>query len=467
MTIDSTAGKAAPLRGLCAGAVHLPGDPGYDEARTPWNVAVDQRPAAVAYPASADEVSDIVRAAADARLRVAPQGTGHNAGPLGSLADAVLLRTSAMTGIEIDAERRVARVQAGVLWQDVVEQAAAHGLAALHGSSPDVGVVGYSLGGGIGWYARELGMATNSVLAVELVLGDGTQVRADADTNPDLFWAVRGGGGSFGIVTAMEFRLYDIATAYAGMLMWDQDHAERVLRTWAAWTADAPDCVTTAFRMLNLPPMPELPEFLRGRQVVVIDGAVLADDARAEEVLADLRALEPELDTFARVPAASLVRLHMDPEGPTPGVSASTMLADLPDPAIESFLALTGRGSGSTLLSAELRQLGGALARPAEGAGALPMLDAKFVLFGVAIAVTPELGAQGHADAVALVDALSSYSAGRDYLNFTEVPVDVRRSFPAETWQRLKAVRSAVDPHGLLLANHPVPRLYENGLPTP
>jgi FAD/FMN-containing dehydrogenase len=468
MTIETsaTAGTTSPLplraeslRGLCGGAVQLPGDPGYDEARMPWNVAFDQRPAAVAYPANADEVGEVVRAAAAAGLRVAPQGTGHNAGPLGDLSDAMLLRTSAMTGVEVDAERRVARVGAGVLWLDVVEAAAEHGLAALHGSSPDVGVVGYSLGGGVGWYARQLGMSTNSVVGVDLVLGDGSRLRADADTNPDVFWAVRGGGGSFGIVTSMELRLFDISTAYAGMLLWDQANAERVLRTWAEWAVDAPDCVTTSFRMLNLPPMPELPEFLRGRQLVVIDGAVLADDDRAREILADLRALQPEMDTFARVPASSLVRLHMDPEGPTPGVSASTLLAGLPEPAVESFLALTGPGSGSSLLAAELRQLGGALGRPAEGAGALPMLDGRFILFGVAIAATPELGARGHADARALVDALAPYSSGRDYLNFAETQVDVSASYSAETWLRLKGVRSAVDPSGVLKANHEVPRL--------
>src|SRR4051812_45173338 len=201
-------GKAFLLRGLCAGAVHLPGDPGYDEARMPWNVAVDQRPAAVAYPACADEVSDIVRSAVASGLRVAPRGTGHNAGPLGPLDDTVLLRTSAMTDVEIDAERLVARIGAGALWADVVEAAAPYGLAALHGSSPDVGVVGYSLGGGIGWYARQLGMATNSILGVDLVLGDGTRIHADADTNPDVFWAVRGGGGNFGIVTELEMRLF-------------------------------------------------------------------------------------------------------------------------------------------------------------------------------------------------------------------------------------------------------------------
>ena len=459
-------GRAHLLRGLCAGAVHLPGDAAYDEARMPWNVAVEQRPAAVAYPGCADEVSDIVRAAAASGLKVAPQGTGHNAGPLGNLDDVVLLRTSGMTGVTIDPERKVARAEAGALWLDVVEAAAPYGLAALHGSSPDVGVVGYTLGGGIGWYARALGMSANHVVGLELVLGDGTQIRADADTNPDVFWAARGGGGNFGIVTTIELQLFDIATAYAGMMLWDQEHAEKVLRTWAAWTETAPDCVSTSFRMMNLPPMPELPPFLRGRQLVVIDGAVLADDEQAAAVIADLRALEPEMDTFARVPAASLVRLHMDPEGPTPAVSASTILADLPDAAIETFLALTGRGSGSTLLAAELRQLGGALARPAEGAGVLPMLEGKFVLFGVAIAATPEMAAQGHADATALVDGLTAYASGRDYLNFAEQRVDVRASFSAEDWQRLKGVRSAVDASGLLVANHRIPRFYENGLPT-
>jgi FAD/FMN-containing dehydrogenase len=468
MTIEFAAatGRAHSFQRRTTVRVELPGDPGYDAARMPWNVAVDQRPAAVAFPVDADEVSDVVRAATAHGLRVAPQGTGHNAGPLGPLEDTVLLRTSGMTGVHVDPERRVVRVAAGVLWQDVVEAAAAHGLAALHGSSPDVGVVGYSLGGGIGWYARQLGLATNSVTAVELVLGDGTQVRADEDHHPDLFWAVRGGGGSFGIVTAMELRLFEIETAYAGMMLWDQEHAEKVLRAWAAWTVDAPDCVTTSFRMLNLPPLPELPAFLRGRRLVVVDGAVLAEDGRAAEILAALRALEPETDTFSRVPAAGLVRLHMDPEGPTPAVSACAILADLPDAAIETFLALTGQASGSTLLSAELRQLGGALARPAEGAGALAKIDGAFVMFAVAIAATPELAEQGRADGTTLVDAMTSYASDRDYLNFAESRVDVRRSFSEQDWTRLKGIRSAVDPGGVVRANHPVPRLYENGLPT-
>jgi len=179
-----------------------------------------------------------------------------------------------------------------------------------------VGVVGYSLGGGMGWYARKLGLATNRITAVELVVADGSQIRVDRDTHPELFWALRGGGGNFGVVTALEFDLFPIETAYAGMLVWDQKDAEKVLRHWAEWSVGAPDEVTTSFRMMNLPPLPELPEPFRGRQLVVIDGAVLDSDDRAESILASLRELGPEMDTFARVPAASLVRIHMDPEGP-------------------------------------------------------------------------------------------------------------------------------------------------------
>jgi FAD/FMN-containing dehydrogenase len=453
---SSAAPGASSLRGLCGGAVHLPGDPGYDSARMPWNVAVDQRPAAVAYPASAEEVAEVVRAAAAADLRVAAQGTGHNPGPLGSLADVVLVRTSAMTSVTVDPEARTARVGAGVLWLDVVEAVAPHGLMALHGSSPDVGVAGYSLGGGIGWYARELGLQTNSLTAVELVTPDGTILRADADTEPDLFWALRGGGGNFGVVTALEFRLYPIETAYAGWLVWDSSRARDVITRWATWAVDAPDAVTTSIRILNIPPIEEMPEPFRGRSIVVVDGAVLGTDEEAAAILAPLRELGPEMDTFERAPAASLVRLHMDPEGPTPAVSGSLVLGSLPEDAIDAMLAVAGPGSGSTLLLSELRQLGGALGRPHEGAGALPMLEGQFAYFGAAIAATPEMGAAGHADAMRVVAALQPWANGRQYLNFAENPTDASTGYAPEVYARLQSLRATYDPDRLMVANHQV-----------
>jgi FAD/FMN-containing dehydrogenase len=465
---DTARPEAEALRGLCGGQVHLPGDAGYDAARLPWNVAVDQRPAAVALPRTAAEVGTIVRMAAECGLRVAPQSTGHNAGPLAAqgLDDVVVVRTSAMNLAIADPARGIVRVEGGALWEPAVDAAAVHGRAVLHGSSPDVGIAGYSLGGGIGWYARKLGLATNSLTAVEVVIGDGTLVRASASENPELFWALRGGGGSFGVVTALEFRMYPIETAYAGMLLWDLADLEPVLREWSAWAPGAPDEITTSFRAMRLPEMPDLPEFLRGRAVVIIDGAVLGSDERGQELLGGLRALRPELDTFGRVPAKSLVRLHMDPEGGAPFVSDSAMLGSFPDAAVDAFVGAVGPDARTSLLLAELRQLGGALGRPHTGGGVLSHLRGDFVTFAGAIAATPEMGAQGHDDAVAFTQALAPFANGGQYLNFAENPVDAKAAYAEDVWTQLKGIRSAVDPHGLFAANHPVARLWENGAPT-
>ena len=451
---------AASLRRACPATVHVPGDPAYDGLRMPWNVAVDQRPAAVAVPGDAEEVAEVVRAAASLGLRIAPQGTGHAASTLvqHGLDDVVLVRTSELTEVTIDPGARTARVGAGVLWQDVVEAAAAYGLAALHGSSPDVGVTGYTLGGGIGWYCRSLGLASESVTAVELVTADGRLVRATEAEEPDLLWALRGGGGSFGVVTALEFRLHPIADAYAGMLLWDIEHAEPVLRRWVQWCADAPDEATTSYRVLRFPPLPELPDFLRGRDVVVVDGAVIGDDEFGAAQVAGLRELEPEVDTFARVPAASLGRLHMDPEGPTPSVGGSTLLRALGDAAITDFLRVAGPDAESTLLVSELRQLGGALSRRGPGSGALGALDGEFLAFFVGIAPTAQVAAVGEADTDRALAALAPHGAGGTFLNLAERPVDPSASFEPDAWVRLRAVRTRVDPDCVLVANHDVPR---------
>ena len=464
----TTADEAAlALRGLCGGAVHLPGDPSYDMARAPWNVQVEHYPAAVAYPAFPDEVAAVVRAAAAAGLHVAPQGTGHGAAPLeGMLSDAVLLRTSAMTELSVDLRRRSARVGAGVLWGDLAEAAGRHGLAALHPSSPDVGVVGYSLGGGIGWYAREWGLQCNAVTAVEIVLADGTFVRATADQDAELFWALRGGGVPLGVVTALEFDLFALETAVAGFLAWDGTAVERVLPAWVAWTESAPDTITTAFRLLQVPALPELPAQVRGRRLVVVDGAVLGDDAAAAAALAPLRALHPELDTVGRVPAAALVRLHLDPEGPTPAYVSSSLLTGLPDDAVEAVIDAVGPHSGSRLTVAELRQLGGALSRSEPGSGALAQLDGAFLALGVAMSELP--GGDGAGDGMRgpedlraepgrLLTRLQPWATGQQYLPMLDERTDTRKAFAPHVHRRLSTLRRAVDPQGLFLAQHRVP----------
>lgn len=474
MTISTTSTDqyaAAALRefpGLDDIAIAFPDDPGYDEARTAWNLAVDQRPAAVALPTSACEVLRIVRAARSLGLRVAPQSTGHNAGPLAAepLDDVIILRTGALDEISVDPESKTVRVGGGVVWLPAVQAAAQHGLSVLHGSAVDVGVVGYTLGGGMGWYARSLGLAANSLLAVEIVTGAGEFIRVDADHHAEVFWALRGGGGNFGVVTAMEFRAYDFSTAYAGLMMWDISEARRVLDVWRRWAPAAPDEVTTSFRIMRIPPIPEVPEFLRGRSIVVIDGAVLADDEPAAAIIEPLRALAPELDTFGRVPSEVLAHLHMDPEEPAPGHVTSTMLRCLDDAGAAVLLDAVGPGVETPLMIVELRQLGGAVSRPHEGGGVLSHLAGEFALVCGGMAPSPEFAGVLAAAGAQVVAAMAPWRNGRSYLNFVEDPTDVRAGYPDDAWLRLVAVRSAADPDGVLVANHRIPRLYEHGEPT-
>jgi hypothetical protein len=434
----------------------FPGDPGWDEARQAWNLAVDQRPWAVALPETAEDVVELVRFARERSLRLAPQGTGHNAEPLGPLTDTILVKTHRLDGVEVDAEARIARAEAGVIWIDVVEAAAEHGLAALHGSSPDVGVVGYSLGGGMGWYARSLGLATNSVTAIELVTADGELIRADADRHAELFWALRGGGGNFGIVTALEFRLYPITEAYAGVLFFPLERAAEVLHAWRRWVEDVPDEVTSVGRLLRLPPIPDVPEPLRGRNFVVVEAAYTGDPDTGAALIQPLRDLGPEIDTFETVPATALTRLHMDPEHPVPGKGGGMLLADLPPEAVDALITAAGPEQESPLLSVEIRQLGGALGRSGPDHGVLDRFDADFVLFAVGIAITPELG---HAVEAAVDDvraALARWDAGVEYLNFAERRTAAERLFGEGALRRLREIKARYDGGGLFRANHPL-----------
>jgi FAD/FMN-containing dehydrogenase len=445
------------LRNRMEGRVSAPGDRDWDDARQAWNLSVDQRPAAVAIPRSSDDVIAVVEFARDRGLLVTAQGTGHNAGAYDTLENTILIKTSEMRGVEIDAEARVARVAAGTLWIEVTEPASPLGLAPLAGSSPDVGVVGYTLGGGASWLARKHGLSANSVVAIEVVTADGRLVRATADNEPDLFWALRGGGGNYGIVTHMELRLYPLTEVYAGMMFWPWERSAEILKTWARWTRTAPEEITTSARIMQIPPIPEIPEFLRGRSLVVIDGAYIGDEATGAEVLKPLRDLGPEMDTFAMIPPVALSRIHMDPEGPTPALGgASMLLSELPEEAIDAFLAAAGPGSNSALLMAEIRHLGGALSRKPVNAGALSRFKGEYMTFGAGIPVTPEIAAAIHLGLATLADALTPWDSGSAYLNFVEEKVDPARSYPATNYERLRRIKAEVDPTGLFRGNHAI-----------
>jgi len=433
-----------------------PHDPGWDEARRAWNLAVAQQPAAVALPESVEDVVAVVRWARSRGLRIAPQATGHSAGAMGSLAHTVLVKMERMRGVEIDAANRRARVAAGTVWAEVSVAAAEHGLAALAGSSHDVGVVGYSLGGGISHLARKHGLAANAITAIELVNAEGEVVRADAENEHELFWALRGGGGSFGIVTAIEIALLPIEEVYAGVLFFPIERGAEVLHAWRRWIDDIPEEVMSIGRFLQFPPIPNIPEPLRGKSFVVIEATYIGDEESGAELLRPLRELGPVMDTFATIPVEQLQELHMDPPAPVPGHGDGMLLNDLPEYAIDQLVAVAGAESGSPLISVEVRHLGGALARKSPGHGALASIDADFALFAVGVAPTPEAKAAAKAHVECVQTAMSQWDAGRDYLNWTERRERGERLFGQITYRRLQAVKAAVDPDDLFRSNHPV-----------
>jgi FAD/FMN-containing dehydrogenase len=445
------------LRARMAGDVTVAGDADWDTARQAWNLAVDQRPAAVAEPETVGDVVTVVRWATERGLRVAAQGTGHNAAPLGNLEHTVLVRTHRMREVQIDAAARRAVVQSGATWADVAVPASEHGLAALAGSSHDVGVAGYALGGGLSWLARKHGLAANSIVAIQLVTAEGRTRTVGPHHDPDLFWALRGGGGNFGIVTAIEFRLFPVGRVYAGMMIWPWERSREVLRAYADWARTAPDEVSSSIRLIQVPPLPDIPQELQGRQIIAIDGAVLGEELAAAEILAPLRALAPEIDTFGMMAPAGLLAIHMDPPGPVPGVGDGAIIEGLTEETIDALVEAAGPGSGSPLLSVELRQLGGALARAPKGAGAVATMPGAFAMFAVGMAMDAESAAAVEAHVEVVKAALSSWDEGRRYLNFVERSIDTRAAYTPQAYRRLQAVKTLVDPDDTFRANHPIP----------
>ena len=427
----------------------------YDRVRLAWNLAADQRPAAVAVATTVEQVQEAVAFAREHGLRIAPQSTGHLAIALPSLEDALLLKTHLHDEVEVDPDTQTAYVKAGAIWEDVVTAAAPYGLTAPHGSSPDVGVTGYVLGGGLSFYAREHGLAANHVLAIDVVTADGEHRRVHPGQEPDLFWALRGGGGNFGVVTGVVLSLLPYDEVFAGALFWPAAEAENVLRAWMRWTRTAPTTITTSARLLRLPPLPEVPEPLRDVPVVTIDGVFLGDEADGAALIEPLRAVAPAMiDTWATVPAPAVMRLHGDPEEPVPALGDHALLGDLDDDGIAAFVAAAGEESGSVLLAAELRQLGGAASTPPAHGGARGALDGNFALFAVGVPVTPEVGEMIEADLERLLDAMAPWANGRVYLNFAEKGGSAERAYAPETYARLREIRAAYDPDEVFVASH-------------
>ena len=460
----TTIGETLPvatLRARIAGEIVGPGDERWDASRQAYNLTIDQRPDLVALPADASDVVRIVEFAREHGFRIAPQRTGHNAGPLGALNGAILLKTDALQGVEIDPATRRAWVGSGSKWKNLVPRAAELGLVGPHGSSPEVGIVGYALGGGVGWYARTLGLAANNVTAIELVTADGQLRTVDADHDPELFWALRGGGGNFGVVTRLQLQLHPISEVYAGQLFYPWERAAEVLHTWLDWTRTAPENVTSVARLLQLPDFEDIPEMLRNRSFAMVNAVVIGDEAHGAELFEPLRKLAPELDTFGMMSPAGIGDLHLDPPDPAPYASGGQMLGELDSTAIDRFLAAAGPGSGSPLVVADIRHVGGALRRERPDQGSLGTFDAAYLtdIVGLALDDDGHRASRAHLEVVA--EAFAPYETGRAYLNFTEEPTDPARFYTPAAWARLRAAKLAYDPGSLIRANHPIPPASE------
>jgi FAD/FMN-containing dehydrogenase len=438
------------------GVLTLPGEPGWDQARQAWNLAVDQQPVAVATVTSVRDVRTVVTAARRLGLRVAAQSTGHNASPMGDLAGTILLRLSELRGVTVDPSARVARAEGGAQWADVTSAAARHGLAALAGSSGDVGVAGYTLGGGVSWLGRSHGLALNHVRSFEVVTADGAVRRVDAEHHPDLFWALRGGGGSFAVVTAIEFALFPIREVYAGALFFPLEQARDVLNAWARWTDTAPAEAMSIGRLIRFPVLPELPPQLSGQAYAVVEVATTLDPASADDLLAPLRALGPVDDTFGTIPVDQLDQLNMDPPAPVPMYGDGWLQSELNTEAVDAIVRVAGPGVDTPLLAIDLRHLGAAFT-PGRGGGAVDGLPGTFLGFVLGITPEPESTPPVRAAVTALLYALAPWRAQGRYLNFAEHPSDVSGFYDAHTWDRLRAVKTAYDPDDLIRSNHPIP----------
>jgi FAD/FMN-containing dehydrogenase len=329
-------------------AILEPGDPGWDAARRAFDLAVDQRPAAVALPADEDGVAAAVCEARRRGLRVVAQCHGHGASRLGPLDDALLLRTTGLAGVEIDARAHRARIKAGARWADLADPASLLGLAPAGGFARDRSIVGTVLGDGMGWLARRHGLASASVTAVEYVTEEGEPARGDALP-------------ANGVITALELRLHPADDLYAGALFFPFDRAAEVLHAWRDWTETAPSEVTSVARLMQFGDGHEVADLVRGRSFAVIEAACLTSEAGGAALIAPLRELGAELDTFTIAAPSALGHLHMEPEHPVARLADDGVVGALPPEAIDDLVAVAGPGSGSPLATVELRHASGAL----------------------------------------------------------------------------------------------------------
>lgn len=430
------------------GSIIIPADADYERLRLGYNLSIDHHPALILVPHIAQDVVAGVRFATDAGLSIAIQSTGHGQ-QASAGAGAALFVTSNLREVSIDPHAQTVRAEAGVLWEQVIGAAAPYGLAPLNGSSPHVGVIGYTLGGGIGWLARRHGLAADSVLALEIVTADGELRRATPTENGDLFWAVLGTGGNFGIVTALEFKLYPHESVYGGSLVYPPELARDALRFYRNWVATVPDELTSSITIFKFPAAPIVPEHLRGKVSIILRAVYAGDTAQGARWLQPwLDWHTPQQNTFAEIPYSDIGIVSSDPTDPA-AVSGSNELFDsLSDDAIDVIVRFATHPD-SPLVINEIRHAGGAIRRAAPNANSIGIRGAEFYLQMGGRTPTTEFYRRMQAYFREYRAALQPYTNGGAYLNFHSNPTAPSRGkdpYTPEDYARLLALKAQYDP---------------------
>jgi FAD/FMN-containing dehydrogenase len=450
----------AELRAQLTGEVVVPTEDTYDDARATWNLIVDHYPALVVLPETAEDIAVAVRFAVAHGLDVALQATGH--GVIRNADDALLINTAHMTAVTIDPAAQTAWIAAGAKWGDVLNAAQDHGLAPLLGSSPEVGAVAYTLGGGSGWLVRKYGLASDSALRFQVVTADGQIRTASADENPDLFWGLRGGGGSLAAVAGMEVQLYPVDTVYGGFMVYPTALAGDVLTRWREWIKTVPDELTTAVKIINLPDMEDVPPLLRGQTAVFLAGCYVGPAETGAALLQPWRDWqEPMLDAFHPMSFRDVGDISQDPTDPMPSFLTGVWLKELDDATIDALVRYaTLQEARVPLIFAEVRHIGGAVGTADASQSAFGYRDSELLLELVGLVPAPQLWQALTDYADRLRAEIAPALTGTVYMNFLEgeeAQARVRDGFPPETFARLVELKGKYDPNNLFNRTMAIP----------
>ena len=457
MTAPSTPAtiSRSTLESVLDGTVIGPDDSGYDNARTVFSGAIDRRPALIARVANATDVAHVVSVARDGGLELAVRSGGHSGAGHGVTEGGIVLDLSGMRALEIDVKGRTAWAETGLTAGEYTDAAGAHGLATGFGDAGSVGIGGITLGGGAGFLVRKHGLTIDDLLAAELVTADGELVRADAETNPDLFWAIRGGGGNFGVATRFQFRLHEVGTIVGGMLLLPA--TPEVIAAFVAEAESAPEELSTIVNVMPAPPMPFVPEEHHGRLVVMATLAYAGPEDAGESAIAPFRALaEPIADLVRPMPYPELY----PPEDPEfhPIASIRTMFLDGVDLRAAKAIVEHLQTATSPMAATQLRVLGGAVARVPADATAFAHRERRIIANVAAMYGRPEEASTYMPWVDGLAGALDQGDESA-YVGFLgdEGEARVRAAYPGPTWDRLAAVKAEYDPTNLFRLNQNVP----------